>query len=217
MREEPQINEHLLHTLAAQKQKIEECEKMIAACREAETTLREKEEFIHSLLDYMLDGMIICDWEGRVLFANKSAAQMVGLESVRDSIGKNVADFFHPESKPCLLRDLSLVKDGKGGFLKEYRIQTISGEDIWVEAIGNRIQYLGGFADLVTIRDVSKRKRAENALRESEKRYRAIFETTGTAMLIVEEDTTVCLVNKGLEKLSGIQRRISKARRSASK
>jgi len=41
------------------------------------------------------------------------------------------------------------------------------------------------------------------ALRESEDKYRTIFETTGTATIIIEEDTTISLANKEFEKLSG--------------
>jgi len=41
------------------------------------------------------------------------------------------------------------------------------------------------------------------ALRESEDKYRTIFETTGTATVIIEEDTTISLANKEFEKLSG--------------
>ena len=48
--------------------------------------------------------------------------------------------------------------------------------------------------------------RMEEELRQSEERYRVIFETTGTAMTIVEEDTTMSLVNTKLEKLSGYSR-----------
>ncbi|TET76687.1 MAG: PAS domain S-box protein [Candidatus Cloacimonadota bacterium] len=52
------------------------------------------------------------------------------------------------------------------------------------------------------IRDITDRKRAEEALRESEERYRTIFETTGTAMLIIEEDMTISLANTEFENLS---------------
>ena len=49
------------------------------------------------------------------------------------------------------------------------------------------------------------RERTE-ALRESESRYRAFFESTGTAMVITEEDGTISLVNNELEKMLGIKR-----------
>lgn len=48
-----------------------------------------------------------------------------------------------------------------------------------------------------------ERKLFEEALRESDDKYRAIFENTGTAMAIIEEDTTISLVNAEFEKISG--------------
>jgi len=52
--------------------------------------------------------------------------------------------------------------------------------------------------------DISGRKQAEEALRESEKKYRAVFKNTGAASCIIEEDTTLSLVNKQFEKLAGL-------------
>jgi PAS domain S-box-containing protein/putative nucleotidyltransferase with HDIG domain len=49
-------------------------------------------------------------------------------------------------------------------------------------------------------------KKLKTALRESENLYRTIFETTGTAMIIVEEDTTISLANTEFERLSGYTR-----------
>lgn len=43
----------------------------------------------------------------------------------------------------------------------------------------------------------------EKALKESENKYRSVFETAGTALIIIEEDTTISLINKEAEKLSG--------------
>ncbi|RLB23812.1 MAG: hypothetical protein DRG73_04810 [Deltaproteobacteria bacterium] len=48
-----------------------------------------------------------------------------------------------------------------------------------------------------------KRKQAEDAMRQSENEYRTIFETTGTATIIIEEDTTISLANMEFERLSG--------------
>jgi PAS domain S-box-containing protein len=55
-------------------------------------------------------------------------------------------------------------------------------------------------------KEIERRKIVAEKLRESEDRYRAIFENTGTAMLIVEEDNTISLVNTEFEKMSGYSR-----------
>jgi PAS domain S-box-containing protein len=57
-------------------------------------------------------------------------------------------------------------------------------------------------------------KHREEALRESEERYRAIFENTGTATLIVEDDTTISLVNSEFENLTGYSKEEVEGKRS---
>ncbi|MDL5503341.1 MAG: PAS domain S-box protein, partial [Candidatus Methanoperedens sp.] len=56
---------------------------------------------------------------------------------------------------------------------------------------------------LTAARDITERKSMENALRESEDTYRTVFETTGTVMAVIEEDTKISLVNEEFEKLTG--------------
>lgn len=55
-------------------------------------------------------------------------------------------------------------------------------------------------------RENADRRRAEQALRESEAKYRATFENIGNALVIVEEDTKLSMVNRGFEELSGYSR-----------
>jgi len=49
-------------------------------------------------------------------------------------------------------------------------------------------------------------KKAEVALRESEKRYQSVFENSGTATVIIEEDMTISMANAECEKLTGYSR-----------
>ena len=61
---------------------------------------------------------------------------------------------------------------------------------------------------------VIERLSAEESLRASEEKYRTVFENTGTATMIVEEDTTISLVNTKFEQLSGYSKEEIETRKS---
>jgi len=56
---------------------------------------------------------------------------------------------------------------------------------------------------LQEIEQRSERKKAELALKESENRYRTVFDNSGTSMIIIENDGTIVFANKEFEKLTG--------------
>jgi PAS domain S-box-containing protein len=72
----------------------------------------------------------------------------------------------------------------------------------------NRLSRLGPAVSraLNEVEERNERKRVEDALKESEVRYRTIFENTGTATIIIDGDTTIILANRQFERLSGFSR-----------
>jgi PAS domain-containing protein len=88
-----------------------------------------------------------------------------------------------------------------------FRIITKLGQVRWIMETVTSITYGGRPAILGNSMDITELKMAEVRLRESENLYRAIFEHTGTATIIIEEDTTISLVNEQFVMMSGYLRR----------
>ncbi|HZD42937.1 MAG TPA: PAS domain S-box protein, partial [Methanomicrobiales archaeon] len=154
--------------------------------KKAEEALRESEELFRTLVDSMLDATLILDWDGRVLFANRAAAQLVGLDSAQLATGRNVMDFLTPECREAVGFDLSQVRGDQGGFLANYQLTTCNGQMRWVEGLGTKIRFRGVTADLVSLRDITERRSAEGALRTSEEKFRAVFHNANDAILLNE-------------------------------
>lgn len=129
--------------------------------KRVEEALQKSEELFRSLVDNMLDSAIIVDWNGTVLFANKAATNLVQLESPEDALGLNIKQFIHTDSMDAVFRDLNLIKQGDYGHYSEYKLVTSKGEERWIEGLGVEIKYDEKSADLVTLRNITKRKRAE--------------------------------------------------------
>ena len=130
--------------------------------RRMEEELRESEEFLQVLFNSVLDGVLILDYSGKVLSLNSALAKMFGLESISDGIGRNALEFILPEFQDAVIKDLANVKEGRGGYLNSYKVRAVSGEEFWVEGLGTDMIYQGKHVDIVSIRDISERKRAED-------------------------------------------------------
>ncbi|MDD1675916.1 MAG: PAS domain S-box protein [Methanomicrobiales archaeon] len=172
------------HLFFGGKEYVFACSRDITWRRDAERALRASEELFRTLVSTMLDAALILDWDGRVLFANEAAFRLVGLDTQSPHQPLEIAPFISPEYRETVAGDLALVREGKGGFLREYRMITSGGEEKWVEGLGTKISFRGREANLVCIRDVTIRKKTEEALRKSDELFREVFHNANDGIVL---------------------------------
>jgi PAS domain S-box-containing protein len=122
----------------------------------AEDALRESEKNFRSIVEYALEGILITDLSGNILFANRAAARILECEDCTGLIGRNVMVFIAPESKKEVMKDFDQVTHGHDGYLAHYKVISAKGREISVESIGKVIMFEGKQRDLVSFRSISE-------------------------------------------------------------
>ncbi len=174
----------------------------------AEAALKESEEKFRALVEHSLDGILITDFYGKILFLNNAAAHIIETADYRKIIGeKTVLDFVAPESRADILRDLHQIEQGIDAYLTQYKFITGTRREIWVESIGKKIPFGKCEAILVSIRDITGRKHAEEALREEENKFATVFRSSPVPLTLVRaEEGTFIDVNDAFVRNTGYSR-----------
>jgi PAS domain S-box-containing protein len=145
--------------------------------------------------------------EGRFVEVNQAQVRMLKYKNREDFLRLRVADLYmHPEDRVRFE-----AKIQKQGYVRgeEILLRKKDGSSLWasVTAVAvsgdqGEVLYYDGL-----IEDISQQKEIEQALKDSEDKYRTIFENTGTAMVILDADRTISLVNGEFEKLTGYSKK----------
>ena len=162
---------------------------------------RERAQMLKTLTEKSFAGIYLVQ-DGRFRFVNERAASYAGY-GMDELLGIKADSVVHPEDRIRIKTDARAMLRGERTSPYVFRIITKQGLVRWIMETVTPISFQGRPALLGSSMDITDRMEAEEKLRESETLYRTIFETTGTATIIVEEDTTVTLVNSEFEKLSG--------------
>ena len=170
--------------------------------RQAEEALRASAESFESLFNAATEGIAI-NAEGRHLAVNRALAAMVGYEP-EELVGRSPLQLIAPESRDTVLRHM------REGYERPYEAVALrrDGSTFPVEIAGKPIRYAGRQARLVTVRDITERKRLEEAtLRASEDRFVKAFQASPVAMSIstLAEGRFVD-VNESFLRLTGYRR-----------
>lgn len=169
-----------------------------------EEELRQSEEKYRRLVELSPDAIAVHS-DGELRFINSAGAEILGVDDPEEIIGTSIMKGVHPEYRDIVEERIKKMVDERETIqlMEEKFIRQDTGEPIDVEVTAAPIPYEDETAILVIFRDISERKEMEEKLKESEKRYRTIFQHSGTAIAIIEEDTRVSMINKEMEKYCG--------------
>lgn len=152
--------------------------------------------------------LIFVAQKGRFLYVNPAFARITGYAPHELYQMENAWDIIAPECRHLIKTRFMARENGKEVPSNyEIRLMTRDGETRWINYSGAAFEYAGIPAILGSGIDLTEHKKAEQSYRESELLYKAIFETSGTAMMIFQEDMLITLVNHEFEKLSGFAKK----------
>ncbi len=168
--------------------------------KKAEQKLKESEERFKTLSDISFEGILIHD-NGIVLDVNASIERMSGYKR-EELIGKNIEKLVLPdEMREKLDRYRKEQKLGPFEIQGWHKAKKLVPFEIEIKPI----VYQNKQVRMVAVRDISKRKKTEQKLRESEERFK-LFSEISLEGILIHDNNIVLDVNKALEKLSGYTR-----------
>ncbi len=173
--------------------------------RQGEGTLRQSEERYRALFTYSPDALYV-HVDSRVTLVNPAFCQLLGADNPSQLIGKSVFEIAHPAYHEKIRERWNLVFDGQAAPPLEEQFVRLDGTVVDVEVRAVAIDWQGSRGVQVIARDITERRRIEDALQKSEELYRTVFENTGTATVLIEENTIIHLANAEFERLSQYSR-----------
>jgi len=171
----------------------------------AEKALKESEEELSSIFNGVLDGLAVVDMNGNVVKINKRLLE-VGGYSKEEINGKKIdlLEMFPPDSIEKLLTGFeTVISTGSAGPI-EVEVFLKNGDKKKLEVVGSPIKRNNEVIGIVaSIRDITKRKESESALRESEERYRGVINLSPDGIVLHNMDRKIIMVNNRILEMYG--------------
>jgi PAS domain S-box-containing protein len=166
--------------------------------------LKESEERYMEIVESSTDIIHSIDTDELIICSNSHGCELLGY-SQGELVGKHIKEIYTPETWANLKKALEKVKHEGSIFIDEGKIIKKNGEtmDVAIHSIAmydNNRNFVGV---RLTVRDITERKRAEQALRESEERYRLLFEESRDAIYITSRNGEFIDLNQSALDLFG--------------
>ncbi|MBI4807295.1 MAG: PAS domain S-box protein [Desulfovibrio sp.] len=171
--------------------------------KRAEIALRESEERYRSAIENISDVLYRTDDHGRLIMVSPSGARLLGYESDTELLGRpNEQYWAQPEKRAAFLELLQL--DGK---VSDYEVELKRKDGSTVVVSTSSALYRDPGGKVLGVegifRDISERKRAEEALRRNEERLRVIFDTSPSSIFLVDIAGQMVMANTKMSELFG--------------
>ncbi len=153
--------------------------------------LRESEEKFRTIAESSLMGIAIIQ-DNKIKYVNQLSTNLTGytVDETKELSPAKVFEFIHPDDRNWVVEQLKKKQSGSSDYVTnyQYRIINKSGEIRWLDNYSKTIEYMGKPADLVTVLDITDRKKAEQELKESEEKFRTSTEHSTIGIIIIQDD-----------------------------
>ena len=167
--------------------------------RHPDDALHEHQERLRMIVDTAADGIVTADETGKILEFNAAAVRLFGYP-VADAIGRNVRILMSPSDAGW--HDTFIAKylrTGKASIIgagRELEAKRRDGSTFPIHLTTSHLALDGGHLFTAIIRDITDRRRAEDALRRSEQMLRGLLDSSPARVALLDPDGTVCYVNE---------------------
>jgi PAS domain S-box-containing protein len=173
--------------------------------KELEEELNRKNLWFRSLVEHSADIMMVIDGGGKINYISPSVERVAGYKP-EELQGKNVFEFAYPDDIEFISKELLYLLEHPDEVKTiEFRAIHKDGRIVPVEATGrNLLQNPAVEGIVVNFRDITERKEAERKIKESEEKYRKMFEISPALLAILDEDGVFVEANPAMVRSLGL-------------
>jgi PAS domain S-box-containing protein len=185
----------------------------ITSRKSAEQALKESQQQLADIIDFLPDATFVIDDEGKTIAWNRAMEEMMGVRAA-DVLGKGDYEYalpFYGERRPILIdlvfapckeveRKYSVLENSKGVLAGQVFIPSLKGRGAYIFATASALYDSNGnvVGAIESIRDITNQKVMEEAIARAEEKYRDIFENSVTGLFQVTPDGRFLSVNSAI-------------------
>lgn len=197
------VNAHIYYDSDGKPLGIEGMLRDISERKKIEEALKESEERYRKLYELSPETIYVQS-EEKIEFINPAGVRLFNANDEKEIIGKKVLDFVHPDFKKIVYERMSIIREK---FIdvsqKEEKYICLDGSVVDVEVVATPFMHKGKRSALVVLRNITERKKSEEALKESEERYRILIETMHDGVMQVDNGDKIQFVNNSMCEMLG--------------
>lgn len=175
--------------------------------KNAEKALRESEERFRSLVQHLSDIIWVIDQNILITYSSPSVQRVLGY-SPEELLNKNGFKLIHPDDLDLAKEEISLIMTESNDHIPtQLRLQHKNGDWVYLDILAENLLKNPSVSGIViTARDVTARKNAEEALLESEERFRSVVQQSSDGISITDEKGNIIEWNKAHYEATGIKK-----------
>lgn len=177
----------------------------LLAHKQIQLSLRESETRYRLLAENATDVVMRMNVEGRYEYVSPSSKVVLGY-APEELLTQNALNYAHADDVLTIQAALQAAISSNAATVRlESRYKHKQGHDVWLESLVRAISSPAGAVQgfIASSRDITERKQAETALRESEEKFRMLMEAAPIAVVITDQHGIITLVNHQAERLFG--------------